>query len=245
MPQYFIDEDLHEGVSAVISGGDFRHLVLVRRVKAGDAVSVRSRDGRLYNGWIASIGADSLTVDVSAPSDTIPELPRVTLALSLIKHGNFELVLQKAVELGIEKIIPVTTERTVVDLKGKSDNKLERYRKIADEAAKQSMRATLPVVGPVCSFKQLLQTAGSFTLKIIAHPSPGSPGFRELVSRIQGEIADSLILVGPEGGFSPSEIEQAEAEGFLCVNFGATQLRAETAGIVLPAVLMYELGERK
>jgi 16S rRNA (uracil1498-N3)-methyltransferase len=245
MPQYFIDKDLREGTSAVITGGDFRHLVLVRRVQAGDAVSVRSRGGQLFNGWIASIGADSLTVDISAPVDSLPALPRITLALSLIKHGNFELVLQKAVELGIEKIIPIVTERTVVDLKGKGDTKLERYRKIADEAAKQSMRATLPVVEPVRSFKSMMLSAESYPLKIITHPAPGAPTFREIVSRIQGDIPESLILVGPEGGFSPSEIESAIAAGFLCVNFGATQLRAETAGIVLPAVLMYELGERQ
>jgi 16S rRNA (uracil1498-N3)-methyltransferase len=243
MPQYFIDEDLREGAVARITGGDFRHLVQVRRVKTGDAVSLRSRDGTLFNGWIASIGDDSLTVDVSSPSNSLPDLPRVTLALSLLKHGNFELVLQKAVELGVEKIIPVTTERTVVDLKGKSGGKLERYRKIADEAAKQSMRSSLPEVDDVHDFNSLMDSSESYQLKIIAHPSPGSPGFREIVSRNGGGVSESMILVGPEGGFSPCEIERAEAAGFLRVNFGSTQLRAETAGIVLPAILLYELGE--
>jgi 16S rRNA (uracil1498-N3)-methyltransferase len=240
MPQYFIDDELREGKSVSISDGDFKHLVQVRRVSVGDGVQVRDKTGKLFSGWIASIGDSSLMVDVASLSKTQSQLPHIVLAAALLKQGNFELVLQKAVELGCARIIPLVTERTIIEVKGKEEGKLVRWRKIAEEASKQSMRADIPVVDSVHSFSDMIRAAKDMPLKIITHPMPGNPDFKTVCT--DSHAPQALIAVGPEGGFSPAEIDMAVNAGFHCVNFGETQLRAETAGIVLPAILMHELG---
>jgi 16S rRNA (uracil1498-N3)-methyltransferase len=240
MPQYFIDDELREGKTVSISDKDFKHLVQVRRVSVGDGVQVRDKTGKLYSGWVASIDDTSLSVDIGSLSKTQSQLPYIILAAALLKQGNFELVLQKAVELGLSRIIPMVTERTIIEVKGKEESKLVRWRKIAEEASKQSMRADIPVVDSVHSFSDLINQTKDIPLKILTHPLPGNPDFKTVCA---GSCASqALIAVGPEGGFSPGEIEMAVNAGFHCVNFGETQLRAETAGIVLPAILMHELG---
>jgi 16S rRNA (uracil1498-N3)-methyltransferase len=240
MPQYFIDDELREGKTVSISDKDFKHLVQVRRVNVGDGVHVRDKTGKLFSGWVASIGEASLTVDVGSLSKMQSHLPHVILAAALLKQGNFELVLQKAVELGCARIIPLVTERTIIEVKGKEEGKLVRWRKIAEEASKQSMRADIPVVDSVHSFSDLISHTKDIPLKIITHPSTGNPDFKTVCA--DSHASQALIAIGPEGGFSPDEIALAVNAGFHCVNFGDTQLRAETAGIVLPAILMHELG---
>ena len=239
MPQYFIDKKLETGHVSEISGDDFHHLVHVRRVKTGDGVYLRDTTGTLYAGWVAGISSDSIKIEISSVAKSESTLPKITLGMSLLKHGNFEFVIQKSVELGISRIIPLATSRTVSDIRGKEKEKHVRWVRIAEEAAKQSMRADIPEIMIVQKFEDFIGIESP--VKIITHPGDDGVTFREAMAKRGG---DALIAVGPEGGFSPDEIRSAVEKGFVCVNFGETQLRAETAGIVLPAILMYELGMR-
>ena len=239
MPQYFIDEKMESGRVTEINGDDFHHLVHVRRVKTGDGIYLRDNTGTLYAGWVAEISSASVKVEISSQAKYDSTLPRITLGMALLKHGNFEFVIQKSVELGISRIVPLVTSRTISDIRSKEKEKLTRWIRIAEEAAKQSMRADIPEIMPPQKFEDFISMESS--VKIITHPGDEGITFREAIAKSEG---DAIIAVGPEGGFSPDEIRSAVEKGFVCVNFGETQLRAETAGIVLPAILMYELGLR-
>ncbi|HNX60058.1 MAG TPA: RsmE family RNA methyltransferase, partial [Spirochaetota bacterium] len=149
---------------------------------------------------------------------------------------------QKAVEVGVSSIIPLVTERTIVELKGKDNEKRERWRKIAEEASKQSMRDSLPVVEHPMTFDDFLKAHADVPVRIITAPGERDYTLRSALEQQKGNRA--ALLVGPEGGFSADEILRAEAAGFICVVVGSTQMRAETAGIVLPALLRYELEAR-
>ena len=238
MPQYFINQTLTPGETARITGDDFHHLSKVRRAKPGDPVQLRDAAGVLYDGYVASVREDELLVDITSVSRSGSSMPHVTLAMALLKNRNFDLVVEKCVEVGVSRIVPLVTERTVPDIGGKEEKKTERWRAIAEAASKQSLRSFVPEVEAPVSFKEFVSRTHEGLL-VCAHPSSEGMTLRSAASSFEGSHA--VILVGPEGGFSPAEISLAGSNGFLNVNIGETQMRAETAGIVLPALVIYEL----
>ena len=241
MPQYFIETKLSPGTTARITGEDFHHLSKVRRAKPGDPVLLRDAEGTLFDGWVASVLDDALVVDVSSVSRSGTAMPHVTLAMALLKNKNFDLVVQKSVEVGVSRIVPLLSERTVPEIGGKEEKKTERWRAIAEEASKQSLRSFVPELEPPVSFREFVARSHE-GLCLCAHPSREGMTLRDAAASFSGDRA--VILVGPEGGFSPSEIALAVTKGFHNVNIGETQMRAETAGIVLPALVIYELMNR-
>ena len=242
MPQYFTNSECIPGESVSITGKDYHHLTHVRRVRTGDGVYLRDANGDLYAGWIARIDEDSILVEVASRCGNGKSSPEIILGMSLLKGSNFDLVVQKAVEVGVSSIVPLVTERTIVELKGKDNEKRERWRKIAEEASKQSMRDSLPVVEHPMTFDDFLKAHADVPVRIITAPGERDYTLRSALEQQKGNRA--ALLVGPEGGFSADEILRAEAAGFICVVVGSTQMRAETAGIVLPALLRYELEAR-
>ncbi len=235
MPQYFVHpEDMH-GDRCTVRGEDFHHLTRVRRTARGDTIELRLFDGSAVAARVLSVGEDALVaeiIDKKAPS--VVSLS-VTLYASLLKGKKFDLVVQKAAELGCARVVPVVTERTVPDVGEKEARRLERWNRIAAEAAKQCMRPDVPGVGRVLDFAGALAEAPG--ARIIAHPDGGTSA-RHI--RASGAGRELSLLVGPEGGFSEHEIHAARAKGWQVMSFGSTQLRAETAAIVLPAILIYE-----
>ncbi len=236
MPQYFVSPpDLADG-RCTVRGEDFHHLVRVRRAVEGDEIELRLQDGTLLSGRIASIGKDALIAEIIDKKAPFAVSLKLTLYAALLKGKKFDLVVQKAAELGLARVVPVATERTVPEVGEKESRRLERWNRIAAEAAKQCMRADLPEVGRVLAFGEALGEGHG--ARIIAHPGGGMSvrGIR----REAGAVNEAALLVGPEGGFSEREIEAAAADGWRTMSFGSTQLRAETAAIVLPAILIYE-----
>ena len=147
------------------------------------------------------------------------------------------LFFRRAVEIGVNRIIPVITSRTVPDPSKKMDDKMERWRKIVSGAAKQCFRSNIPAVGHPLSFSDVVKKDTSM-IKLIAHPGSVT-GLRDFLS--SSEKPDSVaLLVGPEGGFSDTEINSASGEGWIPVNFGTTHLRAETAAVILPSLVIYQ-----
>jgi len=240
MPQFFITSSNITGDRCIIDGDDFFHLTRVRRVRQGDEIRLRTADGAALEGRIIHIGDHSMTLEIIDKKAEESISLNLTLCAALLKGKKFDTVIQKSVETGVSRIIPVKSERTIPDIEDKEPRKLERWNRIAVEAAKQCLRSTIPVVEGVRNFNALLkeETAG---LKILAHPGKESRGLREFL-REAGTFSHSALLVGPEGGFSPHELELARGHGWNDVNFGLPQLRAETASMVLPAILMYEWG---
>lgn len=235
MPQYFVrQEDVH-GDRCAVRGEDFHHLTRVRRTAPGDEIELRLPDGSAVAARVLSVGEDALVaeiIDKKAPS--VVSLS-VTLYASLLKGKKFDLVVQKAAELGLARVVPVVTERTVPDVGEKEARRLERWNRIAAEAAKQCMRPDVPGVGRVLDFAEALDEGPG--ARIIAHPDGGTSARDIRASAAGSEVS---LMVGPEGGFSGREIHSAGAKGWRVMSFGSTQLRAETAAIVLPAILIYE-----
>ncbi len=237
MPQYFVRPgDLADG-RATVRGEDFHHLVHVRRVAAGGSIELRLPDGAGVSARVVSIGEDALIAEIIDKKAPCVVSLKLTLYAALLKGKKFDLVVQKAAELGVARVVPVATERTVPDIEEKESKRLERWNRIAAEAAKQCMRADVPAVGRVLAFAEALgEGAGA---RIIAHPAADGASARD-IRRECGEAVEAALLVGPEGGFSDRELAAAALGGWRAMNFGRTQLRAETAAIVLPAILIYE-----
>ncbi|HPJ14998.1 MAG TPA: RsmE family RNA methyltransferase [Spirochaetota bacterium] len=231
MPQYFINAKISVGDFFNPADEDYHHLIKVRRVRAGDDIDVRDSEGFLHRAEIIDIEKNRIIA--KSLSSIPPKNEKIMrIYISLIKFNAFEESIQHAVEAGVSEIIPVKTERSVVDVSSKKDNKLERWRKIAAESAKQSYAPRIPSVAEISSFSDSLKSAHGLIL--IAHP------FSERkVSDIDFSSTEYISLfIGPEGGFSASEIALAESSGAHSFSCGSRVFRAETAAAVIPSVVL-------
>jgi len=236
VPQFFIREGDLSGDTAFIRGDDCHHLVNVRRIRKGDMIKIRDAEGKGYIARISDINTTEIKLSVLEEYGPGPEPVEIYLYMCLIKGGNFDSMIQKAVEVGVERITPVVSERTVPDPVKKGNEKHVRWNRIALGAAKQCMRNTVPEIAFPLDFSEAITQ--TFTdIRIIAHPDAGT-GLREYLSSRQKPDSVS-ILVGPEGGFSEREILSASEMGWMPVNCGATHLRAETAAVILPSLVLY------
>ncbi len=236
MPQYFIKSKHIDSGRCHIIGDDFHHLVNVRRVSLGDEVLLRDENGVSFHTEVLSIGDEHVNVKIVETEKKSQDNKPLHLYLSLLKGKKFDLVLQKIVEIGVDRITPIITERTVSDFKSK--NKLDRWEKIILEASKQSLRRSLPTLDEPKKIEDCFNEA--LGTKIIAH-TDGEKKLSEVINKVETTEIVSLF-VGPEGGFSEKEITIGLEKGCELVIFGENHLRAETAGIVLPALIQYERG---
>ncbi|MBN2403938.1 MAG: 16S rRNA (uracil(1498)-N(3))-methyltransferase [Spirochaetes bacterium] len=241
MPQFFVKSSDIINNGCKIEGEDFHHLRNVRRAKPGEIIDLRSDNGYVYRGRIGEFDSKSVTVEIV---ERVMETKRetdlfLTLYMSILKGKAFDLALQKAVEVGVNRIVPVITERTIPVL-DKKDVKWTRWQKIAENAAKQSMRKEIPEVGEVLNFKEAIVNDNP-GVKIIAHTENSGKDLKKYLSDKKRNKYVSL-MIGPEGGFSWREISLAEENSWDRIVFGFTDLRAETACIVLPGIIIYEWG---
>lgn len=167
----------------------------------------------------------------------------VTLFQGLPKSDKMDFIIQKGIELGVKKIVPVITERTIVRIDNKKDieNKLTRWRRIALEAAKQCNRGVIPDVSHPVSFAEALELSRDSMLSLIPYEKEMDKGLREYINN--SLINSVSVMIGPEGGFSEKEVEKAISSGIKPVTLGPRILRAETAGLAVLSILMYELGD--
>jgi 16S rRNA (uracil1498-N3)-methyltransferase len=240
MPQFFINVDPVGGKCA-IEGDDYRHLTRVRRVRAGDGLLLRDKNGDRLSGRVLEIFDTRMIVEIIDRQPWSAAAPSVTLCAAVLKGRKFDLVLQKAVEIGVTRIIPVLTARTVPVLDEKGPARAERWRRIALEASKQCMRGDVPEIEEPAALGKVISREFP-GIKLIAHTGEQAPGLRGMARRY-GKALHAALLVGPEGGFTDSEVAGAAGAGWLPFRMGETAMRAETAAMVLPAILLYEWGE--
>lgn len=246
MYQFFVEPSRIQGTRIVITGGDVNHIKNVLRMKAGDEIAVSNgMDGREYRCGIEEIGEDEVICSLRFIKKDGLELPAsVVLFQGLPKADKMEFIVQKMVELGACRIVPVATKRSVVKLdEKKAMAKVTRWQAIAEAAAKQSKRRIVPSVGAVCTLKEALLQAKDMDLKLIPYElSEGMDKTRELIESA-GPGQRIAVFIGPEGGFEESEVEAAKEAGFVPVTLGKRILRTETAGLTVMAWLMYHLEE--
>ena len=221
----------------VLTGEEARHLVQVLRIQPGAAITVFDGHGRRATAVVLTATRDQVTLQLGAVLSPPAPRPVITLAQAIPKGKNMDLIVQKAVELGVAAIQPLVTNHTIVQ---PADHKAAKWRRNALEACKQCGQDTLPVIAEPMAFIPWLVSQGvADGLRLIASLAPGARPLHEVLPAHPATTAVTL-LVGPEGDFSPTETAQALAAGFLPVSLGAITLRVETATIFCLAVLRYE-----
>ena len=216
----------------------------VLRLRAGDFVTVFDNSGWEYEAVIETLTSErgELKIVKSHATGRDPSIP-ITLAVGLTKGEKLDWVVEKATELGVSGVIPFLSSYTVPKPDtDKIHKRAERWRKIAVSAAKQCGRSRIPEVRSLCSFENFLREPWPETLKLIFWENETEQSLRELFQKCPG--ANSVLLaVGPEGGFSKSEVELANARGFQSVHMGRRILRAETAALAALTIVQFLWGD--
>lgn len=244
MYQFFVEPEAIAGNRVSITGKDVNHIKNVLRMKEGEELAVSNGvDGKEYRCGILSLGEDEILCELRFVKEDAVELPvKVYLFQGLPKADKMELIIQKAVELGVHEVIPVATKRAVVKLDAKKEkSKLSRWQAIAEAAAKQSKRACIPQIANVMSFKEAIQKAGEMDVKLIPYEMAEDMSYTRDVIRKISPGQSVAVFIGPEGGFAEEEIELAKSNGVSPITLGKRILRTETAGMTLLSILMYEL----
>lgn len=246
MPKFFVSKDniSDNDNSVIIEGENAKHISNALRAKIGDEIIVCDGEGLDYTCKIISIEKNKVTgkiTDVSS-NNAEPDI-KITLFQALPKYDKMELVIQKCIEIGADCIVPVTTERCVVSLKGREDKKIQRWNKIAEAAAKQCGRGKIPKVSNVTTFKDAVSKAKDLDLAIIPYEKENKTSLKDLCLSFKGKGKTIGVFIGPEGGFSLNEINLARDSGIISVTLGKRILRTETAGLVASVILLYELEE--
>ncbi len=246
MYQFFVEPHQICDKTVTIMGSDVNHIKNVLRMKVGEELAISNGvDGREYRCAIASFEEDSVICELRFIKEDGVELPsQVYLFQGLPKADKMELIIQKAVELGVHAVVPVATKRCVVKLDDKkAKSKIARWQGIAEAAAKQSKRRIVPEVTEVMSFKEALAFVKDFEVKIIPYElAEDMSKTKEIIEGLQPgqKIA---VFIGPEGGFEDAEVQSAMEMGVEPITLGKRILRTETAGFTVMSWIMYKLEE--
>lgn len=230
MNRFFCPVSNITGDKIVIGDKDqAHHLKNVLRLKAGKKVLVFDENGNEYNCIIADL-KNEIRLDIVNKISSGRRKTRIKLsvACAIPKKAKMDDIVDKLVQLGVDRIIPLKTERTIVKLdKAKEGARLLRWKKIALSASKQSQRNNLAIVEPVKSFAEALALSSEFDLKLIPHLLGSRQSLKEILSRTKP--SNILVLIGPEGDFSEKEVQLAVDSGFIPVTLGDLVLRVDTA----------------
>lgn len=246
MYQFFVDSSQINirDKCVTIQGSDVNHIRNVLRMKPGEELNVSNgQDGKEYRCAIETFAEDQVICQLRFVKEDNVELPsRVYLFQALPKADKMELIIQKAVELGVYRIIPVAARRCVVKLDAKKGAaKIARWQGIAQAAAKQSRRGVIPEVAGIMDFAQAVKLAADMDVKLIPYElAEGMDKTRELIDYLEGG-QDIALFIGPEGGFEESEIELAVESGVIPITLGKRILRTETAGMTVLSWIVYRL----
>lgn len=236
MPRFFVD-NINDG-RAYISGDDAKHISRVLRMNIGDEITLCDGKGKDYTAKIDSI-SEYIELEILSEIDNVAE-PSLKLNLyqAIPKLDKMDLIVQKSVELGINRITPVLTERCISRPNKQSMNrKIERYNKIALAAAKQSGRGIIPIVMPMISYQDAVKEITRGT-GILFYECGGA----RLGNFISESTLSASILIGSEGGFSQKEVDLAKESGIAVATLGERILRCETAPISAISIIMYLSG---
>lgn len=229
--------------TVTIDGDLFRHMAKVLRLKTGSRLLLSDGGGVECSGRISWIGKEQLTVTIEERTlQTVTETgPLITLYQGLAKGDRMELILQKCTELGVAEVVPLLTSRSIPRLAERGTDRLERWRRIAQEAARQSKRPAIPRIAEITGFAEALNQADQ-PLKLLLWEEERTNRLKPLLAAtpLPPSIA---LLVGPEGGLSAAEAELAMAAGFVPITLGQRILRTETAGLAMLAILQFYWGD--
>lgn len=240
MQRFFVDDNAIKDGKITITGDDASHISRVLRLDKGDKTIVCCNLTDYFCTIESSLKSEVI-LNVDYTKENLNEAPiKITVYQGLPKSDKMDYIIQKCVELGAEKFVPVTTKNCVVKIKD-GDKKVLRWQKIASEAAKQCGRGIIPKVMPVTKFENAVKNAEG--LKIIPYENEKTTGLKSILKN-KDNLTDKIsVFIGPEGGFDESEIILAKENKIVPITLGPRILRTETAAAAVCAACMYELGD--
>jgi 16S rRNA (uracil1498-N3)-methyltransferase len=247
MHRFYISPEDWDSRALTLTGSEAHHARNVLRMQAGDKLVLFNGKGRELTAEIANIGHDEIRLRKLHQSETAPLRCRIVLGQAIPKGKNMELIVQKAVEIGAAEIAPIISDRTIVQLDSESaSQKQAKWQHIAIEAAKQCGQNWLPHVHPPKKLPEFFSTsAQGFDLHLIGSLQPDAQHLKRILETYSSEHADRprsvLMLVGPEGDFTPAELALARRQGCQPITLGPIILRVETAAIYCLSIISYEL----
>lgn len=224
---------------AVLDEEESRHCAQVLRLDRGDKITLFDGRGRSATAVIEQVRKNAVAVTIESAQEHPARRPEITLVQAIPKGKTMEWIVEKAVELGVQRIVPLITRHTIVKYDAAdAPKKAEKWQRVAIEACKQCGQNWLPQVAVPQEWQQWQQGEHP-GLKIIASLAPGATSFRDLLEKYPN-VAQASILIGPEGDFSPQETQQALELGYQPITLGDIILRTETASLYCLAALRYQ-----
>ena len=245
MHRFFVEPSQIGEKEIVITGPDVNHIRNVLRMRAGEELLAADGRGSEYRCIVRELQDSEIRAEICWKLSGSAELPsRITLFQGLPKSDKMDLIIQKCVELGVFRIVPVTTKRTVVKLDAKKEeSRRKRWTAVSESAAKQSGRGIIPEISGVQSFREAVEEAGELDVCLIPYEKAEDMArTREILSGIPAG-ASIGVFIGPEGGFEEEEVREAMEAGARPITLGRRILRTETAGMAVLAMLGYLLEE--
>ena len=251
MRRFFVPpENVGEKYITIDDKNDLHHMERVLRLSAGDRLDISDSQVWEYRTEIVSIDEDCAKVLMLDKQDfsSEPDI-KITLFQGIPKQGKMELIVQKAVELGVSSIIPVFTDRTVVSDKGNFSKKIQRWQKISDEAVKQCRRGIIPQISQAVKMTEVIDSFGDFDLVLFPYENEDGVTIKDVLRQQNGSsdnakelnVESIAVIIGPEGGFSREEAERITGSGGKSVSLGKTILRTETASLAALSMIIYEM----
>lgn len=230
MQRYVVDENLK------LDKKDINHIINVMRLNVNDQIKLIN-NGTIYDAIITKIEKNNVLYEIikKEESKSLKDY-KVIIACSIIKEQKMDYLLQKATEIGVDEIIPIISERTIVKVK-QASSKIDRWNRIIKESVEQSHRVSIPIIKDIISLKELSNL--EYSIKILCNTNEKSKNIKKVLQ--DSKKRDTIIIVvGPEGGFTDSEINYLENSGFISTSLGENILRAETVPLYVLSVINYE-----
>lgn len=239
MRVYCPPENISKNTITILDKDQIRHLADVMRLKVGAGLRIFDGQSREYESVISAIAKDKVILAIrEVKKITEDKVLSICLACAIPKRAKIDFIIEKAVELGADRIIPLQTERTIVKVSPEAaQGKLKRWQAIAREAAKQCGRITLPAIEPVALFKDALSKIKEYDLSLIPNLGADTQNINEVIANFKGRSV--IIFIGPEGDFSESEIALSRAAGARGVSLGDFTLKVDTAAIAVISFLRF------
>jgi len=244
MRRFFLDREIILSDNPTLTGPDVKHIRTVLRLKPGEEIFLFDGKGSEYRARITASTPKTIILSVLERFPSISESPvEITIGQGLLKAKKMDRIVRQVTELGIYALIPLLAKRSVPRPRPERwAEKEQRWETIAQESLKQCGRSQMPCLEPPTSFKELVAVSRTHDLKIIFHE--GNPGEESnLYLNDPRDVRSVLALIGPEGGFTPNEVQMALEGGFVSVSLGPRILKADTAVVAVCAVLQYAFGD--
>lgn len=244
MHRFYVGAESIEGNKIVITGTDVNHIKNVLRLNKGEKIVICDGQGQDYYCIIDNVAKEQVIVVVEEKQKANTELrTKIYLFQGLPKKDKMELIVQKAVELGVYEIIPVKMKRTIVkiDNEKKEMAKINRWQTIANEASKQSRRGIIPNVHSLVTYKEAINMAKDLEYVILPYELAENMEYTRKIIEEASKCSSIGVFIGPEGGFDEEEVSLAQQMGFKSITLGNRILRTETAGLTTLSMLMYNI----